>query len=397
MTTITQDIPATRIDPFSNEYLLSPYAFHTELRELGPVSYLTKWDSYVVSQYQYVKEVLDQPSVFCSGAGVGISNFKKEPPWRVPSLVLETDPPDHTRNRAVISKTLSPIVLRNLKIQFEAEANLLIDRLLEKRTFDAVTDLAEAFPLKVFADAIGIIPENRENLILYGNMVFNGMGPKNELFLEAMSHAAAVNPWVMHACQRENLSKTGLGIQIYDAVDSGIFTEMEATTLVRSFLSAGIDTTSHAISNAIHSFISFPDQWAKLKANPLLAKSAFEEILRFESPFQTFFRTTTSEANLGGYVIPPNEKVMVILASGNRDPLKWDHPDVFDISRVTVGHLGFGAGIHGCVGQMLARAEVEMLLQVMAKKVASFRFTGEPKRLLHNTLRGFEKLPIELI
>ena len=397
MTTLQKDIPTSSIDPFSNEYILSPYAFHQELRQLGPVCYLSKWDVFAVTQYQYVKEVLDQPLVFCSGAGVGISNFKKEPPWRVPSLVLETDPPDHTRNRAVISKTLSPIALRNLKTQFEAEANIIIDQLLEKRCFDAVKDLGEAFPLKVFGDAIGITSNQRHNAILYGNMVFNGLGPKNDLFMDAMSHADEVNPWVMSACQRANLSKTGLGIQIYDAVDSGILTEMEATTLVRSFFSAGIDTTAHAISNAMFSFVTFPEQWKKLKESPQLAKPAFEEILRFESPFQTFFRTTTIETQLGNYVIPENEKVMISMGSANRDPLKWDKPDQFDISRATIGHLGFGTGIHGCVGQMLARSEVEALLQVMAKKVTSIRITEEPKRLLHNTLRGFESLPIEFI
>ena len=397
MTISPPNIPTSTIDPFSEEYILRPYAFHGELRQLGPVSYLSDLGVFVVTQYEYVKEVLNQPLVFCSGAGVGISNFKKDPPWRVPSLVLETDPPDHTRNRAIISKALSPIALRALKAQFEAEANLLIDRLLEKRNFDAVKDLAEAFPLKVFGDAIGITPNEREKAIVYGNMVFNGMGPKNELFMQAMSRADEINPWIMNVCQRENLSQSGLGIQIYEAVGSGILTEMEATTLVRSFLSAGIDTTAHAISNAIYSFVSFPDQWIKLKANPQLSKSAFEETLRFESPFQTFFRTTTTNAKLGNYVIPENEKVMLSLGSANRDPRQWESPELFDISRITTGQLGFGTGIHGCVGQMLARAEVEALLQVMAKKVTAIRFNGEPKRLLHNTLRGFESLPIEFI
>ena len=95
-TTLQNDIPTSSIDPFSNEYILAPYSFHEELRQLGPVCYLSKWDVFAVTQYQFVKEVLDQPLIFCSGAGVGISNFKKDPPWRVPSLVLETDPPDET-------------------------------------------------------------------------------------------------------------------------------------------------------------------------------------------------------------------------------------------------------------------------------------------------------------
>jgi cytochrome P450 len=104
-----------------------------------------------------------------------------------------------------------------LKAQFEAEANRLIDQLLEKRNFDAVKELAEAYPLKVFGDAIGITPHEREKAILYGNMVFNTMGPKNEYFTHAMSHAEEVIPWINGVCQRANLSKTGLGIQVYEA------------------------------------------------------------------------------------------------------------------------------------------------------------------------------------
>ena len=97
MTTLSTSIPTSDIDPFSKEYLFNPYPFHQVLRELGPICYLNNLGVYVVTQYQYVKEVLNQPLVFCSGAGVGISNFKKEAPWRVPSMLLETDPPDHTR------------------------------------------------------------------------------------------------------------------------------------------------------------------------------------------------------------------------------------------------------------------------------------------------------------
>jgi 4-methoxybenzoate monooxygenase (O-demethylating) len=397
MTTLVHDIPVSDIDPFCDEFISNPYPFHHQLRELGPVCYLTKYDVFAVTQYQYVKEVLNQPLVFCSGAGVGISNFRKEPPWRVPSLLLETDPPDHTRNRAIISKVLSPIALRKLKVQFEEEANRFVDELLEKKYFDAAKDLAEAYPLKVFGDAIGIPPIDREKAIIYGNMVFNGMGPKNKYFMQSMSHADEIIPWIMQVCARASLSDTGLGIQVYEAADTGVLTETQTTTLVRSFLSAGIDTTAHTISNAIYCFVSFPNEWTKLIENPQLGKSALEEVLRFESPFQTFFRTTTQNVSLGGFFIPENEKVMVSIGAANRDSRQWDQPDLFDISRNTQGQLGFGTGIHGCVGQMLARAEVEVLLQALAKKVRSIRFTNTPTRLFHNTLRGFESMPVEFI
>lgn len=391
-----KEAPVVDIDPFSRDYILNPFPYHAQMRDAGPVIRLKQWDVYSVSRYAQVRAVLEDPETFCSGAGVGISNFKKEPPWRPPSMVLETDPPDHTRNRAVISRTLSPAALRSLRAGFEAEAVRLVDSLIERGSFDAVKDLGEAYPLKVFADAVGVPTDNRQHLIAYGNMVFNGMGPRNELYQQAMASAETVNAWVWNACQRKTLTPGSLGIQIYDAVDSGILDEVQAATLVRSFLSAGVDTTAIALGNALYSFANNPEQWEALREKPDLARPAFEEVLRCESPFQTFFRTTTREAVIDGITIPANEKVMVSLGAANRDPLQWPDPDRFDITRTTTGHVGFGAGIHGCVGQMIARLEVETVLRALVAKVKTIEIDGEPRRQLHNTLRGFEYLPVRI-
>lgn len=388
--------PVSDIDPFSDEYILDPYPFHQKLRDAGPVVYLEKWQVFATGRHAQVRAILEDAATFCSGAGVGISNFHKEPPWRPPSMVLETDPPDHTRNRAVISRTLSPAALRNLRTVFEAEAEALVDRLLARDGFDGVKDMGEAFPLKVFADAIGVPTEGRHHLIAYGNMVFNGMGPRNKLYARAMENGEEVGNWVWQACQRASLSPDGLGIRIFDAVDSGILDEVQGATLVRSFLSAGVDTTANAIASALYCFATRQDQWEALRANPDLARAAFEELLRFESPFQTFFRTTTREVEVDGVRIGADEKIMLSLGSANRDPRQWADPERFDITRSTIGHVGFGGGIHGCVGQMIARLELEVLLKAMAKRVSRIEITGEPRRMLHNTLRGFEFMPVRL-
>jgi cytochrome P450 len=388
--------PVLEVDPFSHDYILNPYPYHRQLRDAGPAVRLKQWDVWAVARHTQVRAVLEDAATFCSGAGVGISNFEKEKPWRPPSMVLETDPPDHTRNRAVISRTLSPANLRSLRERFEAEALRLVDTLIERGSFDAVKDLGEAYPLKVFADAVGVPTDNRRHLIAYGSMVFNGMGPRNELYEQAMANAEVVNAWVWNACQRSTLTPDGLGAQIHEAVDAGIFTDVEAATLVRSFLSAGVDTTAHAIGNALYCFAHHPEQWQALCKDPSLARPAFEEVMRFESPFQTFFRTTTRETLIGDITIGANEKVMISLGAANRDPAQWSEPERFDITRSTVGHVGFGGGIHGCVGQMIARLEVEMVLRALAAKVTSIEITGEPRRQLHNTLRGFDSLPVRI-
>jgi cytochrome P450 len=125
-----------------------------------------------------------------------------------------------------------------------------------------------------------------------------------------------------------------------------------------------------------------------------LARAAFAEAIRFESPVQNFFRTTTQPVRLGNVEMGEGEKVMMLLASANRDPRKWDNPDKYDIERRTAGHVGFGAGVHMCVGLLLARLEGEVILTALAKKVKSIRIAGEPKRLFNNSLRGLEKLPV---
>jgi cytochrome P450 len=159
-------------------------------------------------------------------------------------------------------------------------------------------------------------------------------------------------------------------------------------------LSAGIDTSASAIANALFCFANYPEQWQKVRKDPSLVKPAFEEVMRFESPFQTFFRTAACDTELAGVRIAKDSKIMVSLGAANRDPEKWTDPDNFEISRNTRGHVGFGAGIHGCVGQMVARLEVETLLTALARKVDRIEIVGEPVRQLHNTLRGFERLPM---
>ena len=119
--------------------------------------------------------------------------------------------------------------------------------------------------------------------------------------------------------------------------------------------------------------------------------------MRFEAPVQTFFRTTTKDVEVGGVRMGDGEKVLLFLAAANRDPRRWDKPDTFDVTRRATGHMTFGTGIHGCVGQAIARLESEAILGALARRVASFELTGEPKLRLNNTLRGFDTLPLRIV
>ena len=228
-------------------------------------------------------------------------------------------------------------------------------------------------------------------------MVFNSFGPRNDLFNAAMANAGPVRDWIMSKCSRAALKPGGLGMQIFDAVDSGELSEDEAGMLVRSFLSAGIDTTVYGLGNALYCLARYPEQWQALRENPALIRGAFEEVLRFEAPVQSFFRTTTKAVEVQGVRLGDGEKVMLLFAAANRDPRRWDKPDTFDIKRRATGHMTFGTGIHGCVGQAVARLETEAILGALLRRVAALEMTAQPTRRLNNTLRGFDTLPLRVV
>jgi cytochrome P450 len=390
------DYLSSELDPYSDASLLDPYPLHNELRELGPIVRLNKYGVWAMARHQDVYAMLNDWEAFCSDGGIGMANFHTEKPWRPPSLILEADPPLHTRSRAVLSRVLSTAALRRLRGTFEQHAINLVERLVELRRFDAIVDCAAAFPLQVFPDALGLVKEGRENLSPYGNAAFNANGPPNALFDSAIADAARVGPWILSQCMRESLSVDGLGAEVYTSVDTGEISREEAALLVRSLLTAGIDTTIHGIGNAIYAFSYHPEQWELLRATPALARQAFEEVLRFESPVQQFFRTTTRKVEIAGSTIGAEEKLLALFGAANRDPRAWNEPDTFDITRKPARNVAFGAGIHFCLGAMLARLEAEVLLTALARRVKTISPLGTPQRLLNNSLRGLTSLLVEV-
>src|SRR3954463_9500409 len=151
--------PHLGVDPFSIEFFDDPYPAHARMRDAGQLVYLDKWSVYGVARYAEVHAVLNDPVTFCSSRGVGLSDFAKEKPWRPQSIILEADPPAHTRTRAVLNQVLSATAMKPLRAHFTALAEAKVDELLSRGSFDAITDLAEAYPLSVFPDALGLKQE----------------------------------------------------------------------------------------------------------------------------------------------------------------------------------------------------------------------------------------------
>jgi hypothetical protein len=202
--------------------------------------------------------------------------------------------------------------------------------------------------------------------------------------------------WVIAQCDRSMLSPDGFGAAIWAAADRGELTEAQAPLVVRSLLSAGVDTRVHALSAVLYAFATHPDQWQRLRERPSLARVAFDEAVRWESPVQTFFRTAATDVPVEDTVIPDCKKILMFLGVANRDPRRWAEPDRFDLGRDPSGHVGFGMGLHQCVGQHIARLEAEAVLTALARRVSHLGLAGPVRRHHNGTLRAWASIPLRL-
>ena len=391
-----QGVPVLDVDPYSDDNLNNRTYFKA-LHEAGPFAYLPKYSVLASGQYEVVREVFSDHERFVSSRGVGLSDFKLEEPWRPPSIVLEVDPPYHTKTRRAIMKALSPKVVRDLRDAFNADAELLISETLAQGDIEAVSAIAEAFPTRVFPKAVGIKEPDTRMLIDYGAMVFNAVGPDNALRAKSMANAPKIVGWIMEQCARDRLTDDGIGAMLFASADEGDITEEEAGMLVRSLLSAGVDTTVTAIGNALWCLATNPDQYELLKSDPeKWALPAFEETLRYTAPVQAFYRTAALDTEVAGIKIEEGTKILCVLGAANMDPAHWDQPEKFDITRKTVGHLALGVGIHVCVGQNIGRAEGKAVLRALAERVEQIDIVGDVTWRPNNAIHALDKLPLRL-
>jgi cytochrome P450 len=292
---------------------------------------------------------------------------------------------------------MSRSVIADLEADLVATAHQVIDELPEGEVFDAAVMIAQEYPSIAFPRAVGMTEADRANLLDYSSMVFNAVGPDNERRRRAGDRAGEFVPWVTAACRRERLTADGLGATVYAAADDGSITEDEAGLLVRSLLTAGIDTTVGGIGGMLAHLGGPGGHWVDLKADPSLVKSCVEEALRYDSAVHAFARTAAVDTEIAGFAVEAGTKVLCVLGAANTDPERWgDDADVFRLDRNPTGHLAFGAGVHVCVGHALARAEMMALLGVLVERVKRFELAGPPVWRPNNSLRTVASLPARI-
>jgi hypothetical protein len=389
-----EGVPVWDVDPYDPGILVDPIPYYAELRRRGPLVYIPRYAILACGRYDVTREIFSDHQRFVSSRGVGLTDFSLETPWRAPSIILEVDPPEHDKTRRVMTRVMSPGVVASLRETFQAKAEALVDHVFGLGRVEAVVDVAEAYSVAAFPPAVGLRNIDQRVLVDYGAMVFNALGPDNTLRRTAMAKAPNIVPWITEQCQRSNLHAEGIGAEIYAAADGGEITPTEASLLVRSLLSAGIDTTVTGIGSALWALANNPAQFERLRADPKLARNAFEETLRLTSPVHSFCRTVHSATSVSGIALEEGTKILCVLGAANLDPDKFEDPDQFDIGRRATGHLALGVGIHACVGQNVARAEGEALLGAIARKVRSIELTGEAVWRPNNAIHALDRLPL---
>jgi cytochrome P450 len=384
-------LPSTDEDLFSREAVLDARAVDDRLRELAPVVWLNRENIAMLGRWEHVSAGLRDWESF--------SNTSR--PWHDPNsvrpeILLTDDPPEHTRVRTIVGSALSPRTLKVMEEHFHKIAAEQVDALLARsgQEIDAVADITAPFVHKVLPDIIGMPNKGREQMSAFGHAVWATMGPMNELFDEAMTGAQPLLEWAAWACAREQLDPDSLGMHMYLAADRGEITPQQAHLLVMTILSAGADTTVITMANAIRAFCQFPDQWKALQADPSLLRNAFDEALRWDSPSRMAGRIAMKDVKIDGYVIPAGARCGLMFAAANRDPRKWDDPERFDIRRDLRGQLGWGYGIHSCVGRTLAQLEADALFGALIERIDRFEPAGDPEWWITTIGHGPAKLPI---
>ncbi|WP_169814537.1 cytochrome P450 [Nocardia pseudovaccinii] len=391
MTNSIAAIPLSDADIFSEEVMSDPYPVFRELRDAGPIVYLSRHDAFAVARYQEARHVLGDWKSF-SSADIALNKQFNE---YVGEGIIRADPPIHDALRGVLSAKLAPRAVRELAPDISRRAEKIVDTVIEQGSFDAVKGFAQRFPVEIVGDLIGLPQHGREHLLGLIDANFNCFGPANDRTFASFPKLQHLAEYVMLNTTRDELAEDSLGRAVYDAVDAGKIPASAAPWLVMTYVTAGMDTTVHALAHTIWLMAEHPDQWDALRADPALIPQAFREVLRFESPVQVFGRTARVDWEVEDFTVPAGSRLAVLFGSGNRDERKWTDADRFDVQRSNIDHLGFGYGLHGCAGQALAALEGEAILRALVARVSRID-AGPPVRHFNNVLRGLESLPTRL-
>jgi cholest-4-en-3-one 26-monooxygenase len=309
-------------------------------------------------------------------------------------VMLNIDPPQHTKLRGIVSRGFTPRAIGNLRAALSARAERIMAEAIDNGSGDFVTDVAAELPLQAIAELIGVPQDDRRKVFDWSNDMVGYDDP--EYVGDPAAAAAELVGYAMAMAEdRRQCPRDDIVTKLVNAqVDGGELSSDEFGFFVILLAVAGNETTRNAISHGMHAFLQNPDQWELFKAER--PDTAADEIVRWATPVTVFQRTALTDTTLGGQQIAAGQRVGLFYRSANFDEEVFDHPERFDILRSPNPHLGFGgSGAHFCLGASLARLEIDLIFGAIADHMPGIRLSGEPERLRSGWLNGMKKLPVQ--
>ncbi|ORA26278.1 cytochrome P450 [Mycobacterium aquaticum] len=389
----TTNIPSYALDLFTDEAIVEPYEHYRVLRDMGPVVWLERHQMYAVPRYAEARAVLGDDAVFRSGNAVAMTDAVNA---AMQGGTIASDGDVHAHLRRVVAGGLTPRALRPIRETVEARAAELSSHVVGLGSFDAVTDLAQALPLSIVPDFVGLPMNRRGRLLEWASANFDAMGPANERCVASLPKVTEMTDFAAEIVNAGDVLPGTLAERVLQAAERGEITEHQTVRLMLAYVAPSLDTTISAIGSAIYLFAQNPEQWQILREDPSLVPAAVNEIVRFETPIRALGRRAATDVDISGASLNAGDHLLILYASANRDERQWDRPDSFDVTRNAAGQLGFGYGAHSCGGQGLARIEIESLLLALTQRVSRFVLTGEPVRAVNNAIRAFRSVPVRI-
>ena len=392
-------------DPFSEDFFNGPYETYRRMREEAPVYYSEKYDFYALSRHVDVAAAYKDFETYSSARGVDLAAVRSEEPIGHRSIIM-MDPPEHRHMRSLVNKVFTPRAIEAMRPLVTG----LVDRHLDATDpagFDVVQDFSALFPVEVITTMLGVPEEHRQQIRLWLDTFLHrepGEVEMSEAGVQAVTQMAIVyynlvkerrtdprddmiSALVAARVERENGELTAL-----DNIEIAQFAVLLG--------GAGAETVTKLVANAVVEFARHPDQWQKLLDDPGKIPAAVEEVLRYESPNQYNVRCSREDVTLHGVTIPAGKPVFLLLGSANRDPEAWTDPEAFDVDRdrAEAQNLGFGYGVHSCLGAALARMESVVALQKLLDYMPRYQVDWAGcRRVNMQNVAGWNNVPVRVL
>ncbi|MCU1587537.1 MAG: cytochrome [Frankiales bacterium] len=398
----TTDEGAPEFDPFSEVFFNDPYPTYKRLRDEAPVYYNDTYGFYALTRHEDVAEAYKNHEVFSSSRGVDLSMIKGDAP--IPPLIIMMDPPDHNRMRILVSRVFTPRAVGALEPMVREVITTFFDRADDKQ-FDVVHDFSALFPVEIITRMLGVPEEHRQNIRIWLDKSLHREPGQIGISEEGM--AAAIESGIVYY----NLileKRNNPGDDMISRLIAAEIPKPDGTTTslddveIAGFASllggAGAETVTKLIGNAAVLFADNPGEWQKVLDDPDRIPAAVEEILRYHPPAQYVGRYTLKDITLHGVTIPAGSAVLLMNGSASRDERVYDEPDRFNIDREQGQNIGFGYGVHSCLGAALARMESRIALEQMRERMPRYEIDRAGlKRVNMTNVAGFSHVPVTVL